>query len=246
MRSGQLEAESGFEHWILKFDGVEDSSRDLGASRGYGAIELVYSEMARRAGVEMTECRLLEEGGRRHFMTKRFDRTADGGKLHLQSLAALAHLDFRQAGAHAYEQAFQVIRALGLPQEAIEQQFRRMVFNVLARNQDDHVKNIAFLMDRQGNWSLSPAFDLVYAYNPSGRWTSQHQMSISGKRGGFTREDLRRAGEVASLRRGQADRIHDEVLEAVKAWPELAAEAGIEEGRVERIRSAQRLELPPS
>lgn len=246
VRSGQLEAESGFEHWILKFDGVEDSSRDLGASRGYGAIELVYSEMARRAGVEMTECRLLEEGGRRHFMTKRFDRTADGGKLHLQSLAALAHLDFRQAGAHAYEQAFQVIRALGLPQEAIEQQFRRMVFNVLARNQDDHVKNIAFLMDRQGNWSLSPAFDLVYAYNPSGRWTSQHQMSISGKRGGFTREDLRRAGEVASLRRGQADRIHDEVLEAVKAWPELAAEAGIEEGRVERIRSAQRLELPPS
>jgi serine/threonine-protein kinase HipA len=244
VRSGQLEAEPGFEHWILKFDGIEDSTRDLRVSRGYGAIELAYSEMARKAGVEMTECRLLEEGGRRHFMTRRFDRTPEGSKLHMQSLAALAHLDFRQPGANAYEQAFQVIRALGLPQEATEQQFRRMVFNVVARNQDDHVKNIAFLMDRHGNWSLSPAFDVVYSYNPAGRWTSQHQMSINGKRDGFTLEDLRRVGEVASLKQGQADQIHDEVLRAVKAWPELAAMAEIEEERVEQIRGVQRLDLP--
>jgi serine/threonine-protein kinase HipA len=244
VRSGQLETEPSLEHWILKFDGIEDSTRDLGVSRGYGAIELAYSQMARKAGIEMTECRLLEEGGRRHFMTKRFDRTPAGTKLHMQSLAALAHLDFRQPGANAYEQAFQVIRALGLPREAAEQQFRRMVFNVVARNQDDHVKNIAFLMNRHGEWALSPAFDVVYAYNPTGLWTSQHQMSINGKRDGFTLEDLRRVGEVASLKRGQADRIHDEVRQAVKTWPELAATADIEEERVEQIRSAQRLDLP--
>lgn len=243
VRSGQLEADRGFEHWILKFDGVDDRTRDLGSARGYGAIELVYSEMARKAGIEMTECRLLEEGDRRHFMTKRFDRAAGGGKLHMQSLAALAHLDFRQPGANAYEQAFQTIRALGLPRQATEQQFRRMVFNIVARNQDDHVKNIAFLMDRGGNWSLSPAFDVVYAYNPSGRWTSQHQMSANGKRDGFTREDLRRVGETASLKRGQAEQILDEVVEAVRSWPDLAAAARIEEQRVEQIRSVHRLDL---
>lgn len=244
VRSGQLDSEPGFEHWILKFDGVEDKTRDLGASRGYGAIEWVYSEMAREAGVEMAECRLLAEGERRHFMTRRFDRTADGSKLHMQSLAALAHLDFRQPGASSYEQAFQVIRRLGLPREAVEQQFRRMVFNVVARNQDDHVKNIAFLMDREGRWSLSPAFDLVYAHNPAGRWTAQHQMSLNGKRDGFTIEDLRRVAEVASMKRGQAERILAEVTAAVREWPELAREAGIEEDRIDRIVATHRLKLP--
>lgn len=242
VRSGQLEVDPGFEHWILKFDGVDDRTRDLGSARGYGAIELAYSQMARRAGIEMAECRLLEEGGRRHFMTRRFDRTGDGDKLHMQSLAALAHLDFRRPGANAYEQAFQAIRALGLPRQATEQQFRRMAFNVVARNQDDHVKNIAFLMDRSGNWSLSPAFDVVYAYNPSGRWTSRHQMSVNGKRDRFTREDLRRVGETASLKRGQADRILDEVVEAVRSWPDLAAAAGVEERRVGQIGSTHRLD----
>ncbi len=246
VRSGQLDADPGFEHWILKFDGVEDKSRDLGAARGYGAIEWVYAEMARRAGIEMTECRLLEEGGRRHFMTRRFDRTADGGKLHMQSLAALSHLDFRQPGANSYEQAFQAIRRLGLPHEASEQQFRRMVFNVVARNQDDHVKNIAFLMDRDGTWSLSPAFDLVYSYNPSGRWTSEHQMSVNGKRDNFTVEDLLRVAKVATLKGGQAQQILVDAIEAVKAWPELAAEAAIDVERIDRIASTHRLGLPPA
>lgn len=244
VRSGQLDAGPGFEHWILKFDGIEDRTRDLGASKGYGAIEWVHSKMARLAGIDMTECRLLEEGGRRHFMTRRFDRGPDGSKLHMQSLAALAHLDFRQPGANSYEQAFQTIRRLGLPQGAAEQQFRRMVFNVVARNQDDHVKNIAFLMDRSGRWFLSPAFDVVYAHNPDGRWTSRHQMSINGRRDAFTIDDLRRAGEVASLKRGQAEEILAEVLEAVEPWPELAAEAGIEEKRIAQINQAQRLSLP--
>jgi serine/threonine-protein kinase HipA len=243
VRSGQLDSERGFEPWILKFDGVEDKTRDLGASRGYGAIEWVYSEMAREAGIEMAECRLLAEGERRHFMTRRFDRAADGSKLHMQSLAALAHLDFRQPGASSYEQSFQVIRRLGLPRDAVEQQFRRMVFNVVARNQDDHVKNIAFLMDREGRWSLSPAFDLVYAHNPAGRWTAQHQMSVDGKRDGFTIEDLRRVAEVASMKRGQAERILAEVTDAVARWPELAADAGVGEDRIDRIAATHRLGL---
>ena len=137
----------------------------------------------------MTECRLLEENGRAHFMTRRFDRTETGAKIHMQSLAALAHLDFNAAGAHAYEQAFDVIRRLKLPMDALEQQFRRMLFNVVARNQDDHTKNIAFLMDRAGRWRLAPAFDVIYAHNPKGRWTDQHQMSINGRRDQFTRAD---------------------------------------------------------
>ncbi len=244
VRSGQLDADPGFEHWILKFDGVEDRTRDLGAAKGYGVIEWVHSEMARRAGIEMTECRLLEEGDRRHFMTRRFDRAADGSKLHMQSLAALAHLDYRQPGANSYEQAFQTIRQLGLSRGATEQQFRRMVFNVVARNQDDHVKNIAFLMDRDGGWSLSPAFDLVYSYNPSGRWTSQHQMSINGKRDGFTIEDLRSVAAVASMKRGQAEEILAEVTSAIETWPELADRAGVEADRIAQIERAQRLKLP--
>lgn len=246
VRSGQLEAPAGFEFWILKFDGADEHTRDLGAARGYGVVEWVYSVMARRAGIEMSECRLLEEGGRRHFMTRRFDRAADGSKLHMQSLAALAHLDFNQPGANSYEQAFQVIRKLRLPQIAVEQQFRRMVFNVVARNQDDHVKNIAFLMDRNGSWELSPAFDVVYAYNPRGRQTSQHQMSINGKRDGFSIADLRRVASLVSMKRGQAEDILDEVTAAVRAWAQLAAAAGVEESRIARIQRTHRLNLPPT
>ena len=244
VRSGQIEVPAGFEYWILKFDGVEDDSRDLGRSRGYGTIESVYAELARAAGIEMTASRLLEEGGRRHFMTRRFDRREDGDKLHMQSLGAIAHLDFELAGANSYEQAFAVIRRLGLPPGAAEQQFRRMVFNVVGRNQDDHVKNIAFLMDRDGAWSLSPAFDIVYSYNPEGRWTSLHQMSIAGKRDGFTLDDLRQVARMASLRRGSAERVLGEVTEAVGRWPELATAAGIDEATIDSISANQRLRLP--
>jgi serine/threonine-protein kinase HipA len=248
IRSGQLDAGSGFEYWLLKLDGVagnKDRER-LADPQGYGAIELAYAQMARDAGITMTESRLLEEGGRRHFMTRRFDREADGRKLHMQSLAALAHFDFAQPGAHSYEQAFGVIRQLALGVAAAEQQFRRMAFNVVARNQDDHVKNIAFLMDRAGRWELAPAFDVVYAYNPDGAWTARHQMSLAGKRDGFTLEDFAQAGRVATLKRGQAVRIVKEVAAVVAEWPRYAAGVGVDEEHIRRITPALRLRLPPS
>jgi serine/threonine-protein kinase HipA len=243
VRSGQLPGDSGFQYWILKFDGVDDETRDLGRGRGYGVVELVYSQMAKRAGIEMTECRLLEEGGRRHFMTRRFDRDDKGNKLHMQSLAALAHLDFEQPAANSYEQAFQTIRRLNLPQKAMVEQFRRMVFNVVGRNQDDHVKNIAFLMDRKGRWSLSPAYDVVYAYNPEGRQTWRHQMSVNGKHDGFSAEDFHSVARLAGLKRGQATEIIAEVMEAVAQWPVLAGEAGLSRSRIDRIAAAHRLDL---
>jgi serine/threonine-protein kinase HipA len=244
VRSGQVDAEPGFEHWLLKFDGVSDETREIGRSQGYGAIEYAYSLMARDAGIEMSSCRLLAENGRRHFMTRRFDRPPEGGKLHMQSLGALAHFDFNLAGGYAYEQALQTIRQLGLPMEQVEQQFRRMTFNIVARNQDDHVKNIAFLMDRRGSWRLSPAFDVAYAYAPEGRQTRQHQMSVNGKRDDFVFEDLRRCAASAVLARGRAEAIFEQVREAVRRWPERAAEAGVFDRDVERIARVHRLELP--
>jgi serine/threonine-protein kinase HipA len=183
--------------------------------------------MARAAGIDMSECRLLEEGGRHHFMTRRFDREPDGSKLHMQTLAALSHFDFNVAGVYAYEQAFDVIRKLRLPMRATEQQFRRMLFNVVARNQDDHVKNIAFLMDKGGNWSLSPAYDVIYAYNPEGAWTAKHQMTVNGKAEGFTLSDFRACAAVAGLKRGRDAEILAEVVAVVKNWPRYADKVGI-------------------
>jgi serine/threonine-protein kinase HipA len=215
VRSGQIAAGEGFEHWLLKFDGVAgNKDKELEDPKGYGTIEFAYHLMAKAAGITMTECRLLEENGRRHFMTRRFDRLAGGEKLHMQSLCALAHFDFNQAGAYGYEQALLTIRQLQLPMAAIEEQFRRMVFNVVARNQDDHVKNIAFLMDKQGEWSLAPAFDVTYSYNPSGSWTATHQMTLNGKRDGFTRADLELCAKAAVMKRGRAGTILDEVVAA--------------------------------
>ncbi len=245
VRSGQVTAPAGFGYWLLKFDGVSGNrDKELEDPQGYTVIEYAYSLMARAAGIAMSECRLLEEGGRRHFMTRRFDRTDDGRKIHMQSLAALAHLDFNAAGAYAYEQALEVIRQLGLPMASSEQQFRRMIFNVVARNQDDHVKNIAFLMNQRGEWSLAPAFDVTYAYNPQGRWTQSHQMTLNGKQDGFTMEDLRACAASAGLKRGRAETILEEVRAAVLRWPEFAQQAGVRSSPLDLIRSAFRLDFP--
>lgn len=246
IRSGQVPAPDGFEHWLLKFDGVSGNRDKEGFDdpEGYGAIEYAYAEMATGAGIVMSKCRLLEENGRRHFMTRRFDRPIGNFKLHMQSLAAIAHYDFNQAGAYSYEQALMTIRRLGLEMADVEQQFRRMVFNVIARNQDDHVKNIAFLMNQEGDWSLSPAFDMTYAYAPGGDWTSQHQMTVNGKRDGFGLGDFVQCAEAVSMKRGRAETIVEEVRAAVAAWPAYAAAAAVPERDTERIALTHRLSLP--
>jgi len=242
VRSGQIAAGAGFDYWLLKFDGVSgNQDKELEDPKGYGVIEYAYYLMAQEAGVHMNECRLLEENGRRHFMTRRFDRLDGGEKLHLQSLCALAHFDFNQAGAYAYEQALMIIRRLNLPMADVEEQFRRMAFNIIARNQDDHVKNIAFLMDKTGRWSLAPAFDVIYSCNPAGSWTDRHQMTMNGKRDGFTREDFRACAGNALLKRGRAETIIDEVLTAVMRWPEFAAAARVAEAWAAQIKGNHRL-----
>ena len=244
VRSGQVSAGDGFSYWLLKFDGVSGNrDKELDDPAGFGLIEYAYYRMAKEAGIQMSDCRLLEEGGRSHFMTKRFDRTETGSKLHMQSLCAMAHFDFKRAGAYSYEQALQTIRKLGLSIEAVEEQFRRMAFNIVARNQDDHVKNIAFLMDRSGHWSLSPAYDMTYSYNPQGDWTSSHQMTLNGKRDGFTMEDFEACARLASMKRGRAREILAEVHDAVLRWQEIAEETGISESRIEEIGRNQRLTI---
>ena len=244
VRSGQLDAPPGFSHWLLKFDGVSgNKDKELEDPQGYGLIELAYSRMARAAQITMSDCRLLEENGRSHFMTRRFDRDDAGNKLHMQSLGALAHFDYNEPGSYSYEQAFLVMRQLQLPMRDLEEQYRRMVFNLVARNQDDHVKNIAFLMDRTGQWSLSPAFDITWSFNPNGDWTATHQMSVNGKRDQFSRADLLAAGRSAQLKRGRAEAIAEEVIAAVRDWPRHAAEAGVPEDRYGQIQASHRLDL---
>lgn len=176
-------------------------------------------------------------------MAKRFDRLEGGEKLHMQSLAALAHFDFNNAGAYSYEQAILAIRQLGLSMDAIEEQFRRAAFNVIARNQDDHVKNIAFLMDKSGQWSLSPAFDMTYSYNPRGAWTSQHQMSLNGKRDGFTEADFAVFADVAGMKRGRHRTILREVQRAVAKWQSFAKEANVTKSWVDQIQNTLRLDI---
>ncbi len=245
VKSGQTNAGPGFSYWLLKFDGVAgNKDKELDDPKGYGTIEYAYYLMATAAGITMSECHLLEENGRRHFMAKRFDRGDDGEKLHMQSLCALAHFDFNEPGAYSYEQAMLIIRQVGLPTEAVEQQFRRMAFNIVARNQDDHVKNIAFLMDKAGNWSLSPAFDLTHSYNPAGLWTASHQMTMNGKRDEFTIEDFRACAKSASLKRGRAEAIVDEVRSAVAKWPDYAEKAHVDATWSKQIQHDLRLNLP--
>jgi serine/threonine-protein kinase HipA len=243
VKSGQVPAGSGFEYWLMKFDGVKNNrDKELADPEGYGPIEYAYHHMAKDAGISMMPCRLFEENGRRHFMTKRFDRTDDGAKRHMLSLAALAHYDFNMPGAYGYEQAIMTMEDLELRRDEIEQQFRRMVFNIVARNQDDHVKNIAFLMDRNGQWCLSPAFDVTYSFNPSGDWTSAHQMTLNGKRDGFGMQDFVACGKLARLKQGQAKAIVSEIQAVVSNWRNYAAEARVHPHQRDKIQQALRLD----
>ena len=238
--SGQADVPTGYDYWILKFDGVTDL--ELGEPKGFGRIEYAYYLMAKDAGIEMAACRLFEENGRAHFLTKRFDRS-NGKKIHMQSLCGVAHYDFNAAGAYGYEQAFSVMRKLRLSRSEAIEQYRRMVFNVIARNQDDHTKNIAFLMDRDGRWRLSPAFDVIYAHNPAGKWTNQHQMSINGKRDHFTIADLIAVGESISIPKPLE--IIRQVGDSVKQWPAFARKAGVRKDYIGEIARHHRVSIMP-
>ena len=225
VRSGQVKLPEGFGYWLIKFDGLTGNGDKEGDDKwGYGRVEYAYHLMAKAAGIEMSECRLWNK---RHFMTRRFDRLENGGKLHMQTLGALAHFDFNDPTAYSYEQAFRVTRQVVNHAKANEQLFRRMAFNILAWNCDDHVKNIAFLMDRGGRWSLAPAYDECYAHNPDGDWTSQHQMSVNGKRTGITDEDILACAHFANMRERKEKIVLDEVKDAVREWPHFAAEAEV-------------------
>ena len=240
VRSGQLNLPAGFEHWLIKFDGVKFNG-DWGVSDpvGYGLLEYSYYQIALRCGITMAESRLFSENNRHHFMTRRFDRDAQAGKIFMQTLAAVAHFDYFESGYYSYEQLFMVMKQLRIPTASIEQQFRRVLFNLVGCNQDDHVKNFAFTMDRRGQWDISPAYDLCHAEGSG--FTRHHQLSINGKTHGFTLADLKHLAAYAGLPRGREKRILAEVLETFSGWEELAKGLEIPERLITHVNNTLRM-----
>lgn len=238
----QLSLPPGFEHWLIKFDGIKNNrDKERTDPMGYGKIEYAYYLMALKAGIKMSECRLYNENERNHFITKRFDRNPNGSKIHMQSLCAIAHMDFNQVGRYSYEDAIHVMNLLHLPQEDLEQFVLRALFNVVGRNQDDHVKNIAFLMSQDSEWRLSPAYDVTYAYDPTGKWTNQHQMSINGKRDNFVKEDFYSLSSCFGINKTHVNELLDRVIQSIKTWPDFAMKVGIDEKYVLQIHATHRL-----
>ena len=231
VRSGQIAAPSGFDYYLIKLDGV---SANVGfrETENYGRLEYSFAKLVRACGIEMTECSLIEENGRAHFLTKRVDR-GGGEKIHMQTLCGIAHYDYRLLRGYSYEQAFNVMRGLQLSYAEAKEMYRRMVFNVVVRNQDDHTKNISFLMGKDGKWRLSPAYDMGYAYNPAGAWTSKHQMSINGKYDSITRADLLECGKRNNIK--EAAELMDEVVEATSNWPKIATECEVPKAMIDSI-----------
>ena len=233
VRSGQTITPKGFEHWIIKLDGVNDVQ--LGDSHGYGRVEMAYHLMAKEAGINMMPCRLLEENNRAHFMTKRFDRTANI-RHHVQSFCALKHYDFNEVNSFSYEQLFQTMRELRLPYSDAEELYRRMVFNVLARNCDDHTKNFSFLLKKGENWQLAPAYDICHAYRPDSQWVSQHALSINGKRKNIKLDDLLSIAKAMHIKR--AKKILEQVDEAVATWESKAKETHVHTSKMKTIKAS--------
>ena len=223
VKSGQADVSKGFEHWLIKFDGVADA--EIGLSNGYGRVEMAYHLMAKQAGIQMMECRLYEENGRAHFMTKRFDREKNNQKLHVQSFCALNHFDFNEVSSFSYEQLFQTMRSLRLPYPEAEQLFRRMAFNVMARNCDDHTKNFSFIMNQAGDWRLAPAFDICHAYRPYSIWVSQHALSVNGKRNNISKDDLLVVAKNMNIKKAPA--ILNQISSIVKSWKDFATETKV-------------------
>lgn len=231
VRSGQVEAPEGFDYYLIKLDGVS-ATAGFKETENYGRLEYSFAKLVRACGIDMTECSLIEENGRAHFLTRRFDRVA-GEKLHMQTLCGIAHYDYRLLRGYSYEQAFNVMRGLRLSYQEAQEMFRRVVFNVVVRNQDDHTKNISFLMDKQGKWRLSPAYDMGYAYNPNGAWTSTHQMSINGKFDDITRADLLELAARNNIR--NASQIIEEVCTICADWPKIAMECDVPQAMIDHI-----------
>ena len=240
IKSGQINPEKGFDYWLMKFDGVSgNGDHNLEDEPEYTLIEYAYYLMATKAGILMNECRVFQEDNHNHFMTKRFDRV-DGSKIHMQTLAALAHIDYNTPRLCSYEMAAMYMKQLGLKKSDIEQFFRRMVFNVVAVNRDDHVKNTSFLMNRSGGWSLSPAYDVTFSYNPTNRWLNKHQMLINNKSENFTKSDLVLAGKNMGLSTAKANIIIQEVQNAVLEWENIASSVGIREKTIELIQESMK------
>ena len=239
MRSGQVDAPEGFDYYLIKLDGVS-AKAGFKETENYGRLEYSFYKLVKACGIDMTECSLIEENGRAHFLTKRFDRK-DGKKVHMQTLCGIAHYDYRLHRAYSYEQAFNVMRALRLPYSEAKEMFRRMVFNVVVRNQDDHTKNISFLMEGDGKWHLSPAYDMGYAYNPNGGWTATHQMSVNGKFDEITRLDLLLFAQQNNIK--EASLIIDEICEAASHWPQIARECDVPAEMIDAIFSNMLIRL---
>ena len=231
VRSGQIEAPEGFDYYLIKLDGVT-AEAGFRETQNFGRLEYSFYRLVKECGIEMSDCSLIEENGRAHFLSKRFDRQ-NGEKIHMQTLCGIAHYDYRNPRSYSYEQAFNMMRALRLPYSQAQEMYRRMVFNVVIRNQDDHTKNISFLMDRQGKWTLSPAYDMGFAYNPKGGWTAQHQMSINGKFDDITRQDLLEFAKRNNIK--EATEIIDRIAEVSSRWPLLARECEVPQPMIEAI-----------
>lgn len=231
VRSGQVDAPAGFDYYLIKLDGVT-AQAGFRETQNFGRLEYSFSELVKDCGIEMSECSLIEENGRAHFLTKRFDRQ-NGEKIHMQTLCGIAHYDYHMPRSFSYEQAFNIMRALRLPYSQAQEMFRRLVFNVVVRNQDDHTKNISFLMDKTGKWSLSPAYDMGYAYNPRGGWTAQHQMSVNGKFDGIGRYDLLEIARRNNIR--EAAEIIDMITERAARWPAIAKNCGVPQPMIDAI-----------
>ncbi|MDE5758151.1 MAG: HipA domain-containing protein, partial [Allobaculum sp.] len=239
VRSGQVKSPEGYDYYLIKLDGVS-AEAGFRETQNFGRLEYSFFRLVKECGIEMSDCSLIEENGRAHFLTKRFDRVS-GEKVHMQTLCGIAHYDYRMPRSYSYEQAFNVMRALHLPYSQAQEMFRRMVFNVVIRNQDDHTKNISFLMDKTGKWSLSPAYDMGFAYNPKGGWTSQHQMSINGKFDGINRKDLVEFALRNNIK--EAAEIIEKIIEQASIWPGIALECGVPKSMVKAIYSEMKLKI---
>jgi len=245
VRSGQTKVPSGFTHYLMKFDGVSEHNKNqetFGDPLGYGAMEFVYYLMANKCGVDMMPCRLLHEGNRRHFITQRFDRNKNN-KVHVQTLNGLAHVDYKKPGAFSYEELFGIARQLKLSAVEAEQLFKRMTFNIIARNHDDHSKNFAFML-KKDKWSLAPAYDLAYSYKPGSKWVNSHWMSLNGKRDRFTRSDFYRLEKLSPIfSKKKIDDIIDATIEHISTWRQLAEEWDVPKTLIDEIQENLRLDI---